>query len=550
MQGKTVATWWRIHWPFFLIAAAALALRLAPLATSQRYADGDEAVVGVMAKHILEKGERLVFPYAQPYGGGGAIEAYLVALSFRVLGISSISLKLVGVAVSMATLLAAYLFCVRHLGLGTARLGAGFLAVATPLIEWNSKVRGGGNTEAILFSILIVFAFCRIAYRRHTGVGSFLALGLVSGLAWWNSEIILSCLVALAVASLAWGGLFLRLRAMAATAGGFIVGCSPMLVHDVASGFDRWHQLYQQVAATGGLNWGRTLAMSYRLPLVELPRFFTSRNVDQFVTSLPTAGYVECGVTAALVILVCVISRSSLRRIATAWIPVRRVRPTWMEPRPEALLAWVMLVHLLFYAAFLHRGQSPRYFLPLYPGLALVCGAGVCWAWRRGGLARGLGAVACLALVGLGLSNQLRSIGPSKVNDDVLTQDLVPGEKPGRVFLVQRRINEATSGEAIPQIIALLKAHGIRHVRTTFFVQWRLIFESKDEIIASSRGLTPGAVRYPAYDEEVDRAESTPGVPVARVFHQRSWYNTLPELADFQSARIDSFIVYWPKSAP
>ena len=78
-----------------LTLLAALALRLALLAGPQTQLEADEAIVGLMARHILE-GERPVFYYAQPYLG--SLEAYLVAGAFSVLGSTTFALKLVPLA--------------------------------------------------------------------------------------------------------------------------------------------------------------------------------------------------------------------------------------------------------------------------------------------------------------------------------------------------------------------------------------------------------------------------------------------------------------------
>ena len=53
--------------------------------------DGDEAIVGLMAKHILERGELPVFYYGQHYMG--SLESILASTSFAVFGISSFTLQ-------------------------------------------------------------------------------------------------------------------------------------------------------------------------------------------------------------------------------------------------------------------------------------------------------------------------------------------------------------------------------------------------------------------------------------------------------------------------
>ncbi len=60
---------------FILIAAAWSAL----LARSQTHVHSDEAIIGLMGKHILEGRYFPFYMYGQPYNAGAAWEAYVAA---------------------------------------------------------------------------------------------------------------------------------------------------------------------------------------------------------------------------------------------------------------------------------------------------------------------------------------------------------------------------------------------------------------------------------------------------------------------------------------
>ena len=62
------------------------------MAGPQTELEGDEAIVGLMGRHIL-RGEWPLFYYMQPYMG--SLEAYLVAGVFALVGSSTFALKLV-----------------------------------------------------------------------------------------------------------------------------------------------------------------------------------------------------------------------------------------------------------------------------------------------------------------------------------------------------------------------------------------------------------------------------------------------------------------------
>src|SRR5881394_4572824 len=89
---------------FILIAAS----RFAILLTSQTHVHSDEAIIGLMGKHILEGRYFPFYMYGQPYNAGAAWEAYLAAIAFAVFGVSVIPLKGCIVALSLLCLFLFY----------------------------------------------------------------------------------------------------------------------------------------------------------------------------------------------------------------------------------------------------------------------------------------------------------------------------------------------------------------------------------------------------------------------------------------------------------
>ncbi len=100
------------HWVYLLIA---LLLRIWLIVHTRGVIDGDEAVFGIQAEHIL-RGEHPVYFYGQVYMG--SLEAYLVAILFAIFGSSVwvlrsepvlLSLVLVFLTWKLAAVLAAIL---------------------------------------------------------------------------------------------------------------------------------------------------------------------------------------------------------------------------------------------------------------------------------------------------------------------------------------------------------------------------------------------------------------------------------------------------------
>src|SRR5437899_10853666 len=90
-----------------IIAAARFTILLA----SQTHVHSDEAIIGLMGKHIMEGRYFPSYMYGQPYNAGAAWEAYLAAIAFALFGVSVIALKGCIVVLSLLCVCLFYLMC-------------------------------------------------------------------------------------------------------------------------------------------------------------------------------------------------------------------------------------------------------------------------------------------------------------------------------------------------------------------------------------------------------------------------------------------------------
>ena len=206
------------------ILLLAAAMRGVILFTGQRWLRSDEAVVGLMAKHIFTRGERPIFLYGQSYGGGHAIVAYLAAPMFAAFGRSPILLTGISASLSVVNIWLVWLILKRLFGGATASLGAALYAFSPPVVYQSFLINGG--TETFLLALMALHFFLRSYMGRGPRpLAEFLA-GAFGGLAYWGMDYALlypAVFVALWLISSAhrrWG-LFARFTV------GFLVGCSP-----------------------------------------------------------------------------------------------------------------------------------------------------------------------------------------------------------------------------------------------------------------------------------------------------------------------------------
>ena len=160
--------------------AAAIALRSWVLASPFGALDSDEAVWGLMARHVLD-GELPLFFWGQAYGG--TQEVFLTAGVFAAVGSSPLTLRLVPLALFVVAALLVWRVGRRTVGEPAARIGAVVFAVWPAYLIWKSTHAHGFYGSALVLSLLVLLFVARLAVRES--VGDLSALGLSVGLGWW-----------------------------------------------------------------------------------------------------------------------------------------------------------------------------------------------------------------------------------------------------------------------------------------------------------------------------------------------------------------------------
>lgn len=213
-----------------LLAAGVRALLLAGGSVSFH---ADEAVVGLMARHILQ-GARPAFFYGQAYMG--SLDAWLVAAGFTLLGQSVMAMRVVQSALYLLAVAAGYTVAWRLSARPLVAAAAGLsLAVPTANLALYTTATLGGYNELLLLGSF-VWLLCWDIYRDFPGSAWRWALmGLCAGLGWWTHGLIV--IYALPAAALLLYRMFLVRRAAPVLVGvglaGFVVGSAPWWVFDI-----------------------------------------------------------------------------------------------------------------------------------------------------------------------------------------------------------------------------------------------------------------------------------------------------------------------------
>ena len=140
----------------------------------QSYYDSDQAIVGLMAKHIAEGRAFPVFYYGQTYMLG--IEAYLAAPFFLLAGVSVAALKFPLLLINVAVALILLRMFTRDVGLRpyVAMLPVMFFALPAPRVAADILAPNGGNVATFMYAALIW-----LTRKRPVWCGLFAGLGFL-----------------------------------------------------------------------------------------------------------------------------------------------------------------------------------------------------------------------------------------------------------------------------------------------------------------------------------------------------------------------------------
>lgn len=410
--------------------------------------DADEAVGGLMARHALQGEWLSVFYWGQAYGG--PLETWLAAPLLALTGPSWLALRLVPIVLTLAATAVVWRVALRIANPLAAATAAAVMLFFPSALIWKTVHFHIFYASALLLGALVLLQVLR-QWERMSVIGMFL-LGATAGVGIWQSFQLVT------IVPVALGWLVYERRASLrrdlrrywpACLGGFLLGVSPVLISNIRNDW-----------------WSRDIGV----PGNVLP--YWERVVQFFTNGLPMALDLRTAITLDWFLwkpLGLLVYAALLAGFVFLWVQTFSGRLRREARLPLAVLSVFPLLYAV--SPLTSIPDFAGYLVVVTPVIAIVA---TCWVSRPGHVVAVTGA----ALVLFGTS--------------VATLSLAYEERES--FEQFRNIGDK---EPLPRsfepLITRLDELGLRRLYASYWIAFRLTFETDERIIAAD--MRPAALR-------------------------------------------------------
>ncbi len=498
----------------------AVCVRVAILLTGTVSFHSDEAIVGLIAKHILD-GQHRAFFWGQAYMG--TLNAYPIALGFALLGESVATIRIVQTALFAVSVGMGFATLYKLTAQTRLAVWGGMLLAVPPLVGvLYTSISIGGYLETLIMGYGLVWLTVAL-YERPSRAWMWALIGFVGGVAWWTNALIVAFGVPCA---LALGWRLSRQRSLLPLLGlavvGFVVGSMPFWVFNFTHANAALAAIFPipppPEFARVGIQPTRFTDRLLGLVVLGLPTSFGMRHPWASYYILPPLGL---GVWA----LLCVGAYRLAR--ASALPPLTR------------FLALGIPITLLTVFLVSNFGGDPtgRYFLPLLLSYSLFGAVAIdaLWSSRRW---LGVGVmIAVIGYMGLGTLDAIR-------HSDV-------GITPQ--FDLVTHLPNADDAE----LVAFLEAQDLTRGYSTYWLTFRLAYLSDERLQYSATlpnktdlSYNPTDNRHAPYVEAVRQAEQVAIITTDRLPHFEGILQAKLDAYTYSMHEVGIYNVYYDFTPP
>ncbi len=426
------------------------------------YMDSDQAVTGLMARHILG-GEFPFFFYGQDYCG--SIEAYLVSTIFLLFGASRFTLGLTIFLESLFFILFIYFLARLISDKKTAFLAALFAALPSYYLIFHSVLARAAYIEIPIIGVLLFIFSQKIIYQNESTGRNFFFLGFLCGLGIWTHFLIVFYLAPIFLLLFFKDKWFWKRPTIIFFFLGLILGGLPLWAHNIAHPLVTWHYLMIASGDPQPVLISLEEFFLYRFP--EVLGVLDNETQKYFIPFFSFPLYI--GYLSFFLFLFLSYGKNFL-----SLIKLKINHNSEVDP----LLLFLLFFPLIFAFSGFGAGHTSRYLQPLFSVLPILMAV---FINKMKSYSIGLALLFCLAYLFsnvYGTIVRLPLISKSQINQYRLSQ---VNDKNLFTFLIEKNIT-----------------------RLYCFDYWssvRLTFDAQEKIIFAQ----PVGDRYPFYSRLIDR---------------------------------------------
>jgi hypothetical protein len=464
--------------------------------------ESDEAVVGLMARHIDQGKSIPTFFYGQAYMG------ILVAGGFQVLGESVRAIRAVQLVLYLLALVTGYALAVTITrSRRIAAMALLLLAIPTAVGALYTTITLGGYNEIIIAGNVVLLLGWQVTVEGRREAWRWLLLGVAAGIGWWSNGAIVTALLVTGLIGLRYFSIR-QWRGYALAAAGFLIGSAPWWAYNLRHHWEALDFLFggfQPSPGVESISTGESLAA---LILLGLPALYGLRYPWEASFSVTPGIVVGALVYLVLVteLIVSLLPRRQPRDPGAArqsngegetngdQVPSPRVERGFRGEINGLARRWVWIVVGVFGTVFTLSSFSDatgRYLMPVWVPAAIGIALGLDRLRRAGRL------VPALLLGGL-LVMQAGSVIRAAQTEIGLTPQLV------------ERLRTPAADDAA--LIDFLRDAGYTRGYASYWTSFRITFRTREAVIFDTslphdkRGTVKGDNRYPPYVAEVAAA--------------------------------------------
>jgi len=451
--------------------------------TYLKYASGDEVAIGIMGKHIMENGIHPYFLYGQHYDGGTTIQAHLNVIHFMLFGVNSFSFHLTNLIILTIFIIVFYSVVKKIFNEKIAFL-ASLLFAITPGHLTTITLSKGHYVISFIINIFLVFLFYQITFKKKQTYLNYILLGVLTAISWWILEFVIPLIVTYFLVWFAENKLFFFTKKFMVFLVAFIIGNIPLLYYNITYGFANIkqlvagtflhkfvcdHNLLPKMVEFGG----RTVDHCKIFGQTRFPNNILKFLLNKFPLAfgeLFLGWFFYIALILASVYLIY-INKKHLKSFILSLFSKKHLKTDESFKTP-----YILTYFFLFLLLFVLSGFSdPTHFSPLLPLVCIIFAVSIFELSKR--FNKIIAALVILVLLLLSLISNINLITSDPLHD-------------------------------LSETIGFLEENNINRIYSTFFIKWRIIFETNEEIIASCDHLCPCGYRYPPYEQVVEQSDN------------------------------------------